>query len=29
MYKKALQEEPNLLEIFDYLGKGMHENIDL
>lgn len=27
MFKEALRLNPNLLEIFDFLSKGMHENI--
>jgi hypothetical protein len=27
MFRKALSFDPNLLEIFDFIGKGMHENI--
>lgn len=27
MFLNSLEKYPNLLEIFDFLGKGMHENI--
>lgn len=27
MFQHAIQKDPNLLEIFDFIGKGMHENV--
>ncbi len=26
-FQNALIKDPNLLEIFDFIGKGMHENV--
>ena len=29
MFMDILIQEPNLLDFFDFLGKGMHENIKI